>query len=391
MATSDPPAPDTFFAPAGRAEETTLRAQIQACMNSPLTRVILESLGGYVMVLNDQRQILAANGTLLEALRQEGMDGSILGMRWGEAAGCVHAPDGPGGCGTSKACSCCGAAIGILLTLEEGRGQEAECRMSTRRQGVWEARDYQISSTPVDLPCGRLVVLVFHDISGQKRREVLESTFLHDLANTLQALSTFSEVMQIRAKDPAEAARRILALSVRLSEAVDHQRLLLQAESGALMVVPQIIDIRPYLASLAETLLSHPAAKGQRVTVDPVPRDVASTRTDPGILFRILLNMGINALEATQAGDEVRVGFGMEDGLPTFSVRNPGVVPPQAALQIFHRSFSTKARSGRGIGTHAMKLLGENYLGGRVGFRSSEGEGTVFFLRLPLPAPATAF
>jgi signal transduction histidine kinase len=55
----------------------------------------------------------------------------------------------------------------------------------------------------------------------------------------------------------------------------------------------------------------------------------------------------------------------------------------EVQLQIFQRSFSTKASSGRGIGTHSMKLLGERYLGGRVEFTSRDGEGTTFRITLP--------
>lgn len=50
-----------------------------------------------------------------------------------------------------------------------------------------------------------------------------------------------------------------------------------------------------------------------------------------------------------------------------------------AMLSVFKRYFSTKSKSGRGIGTYSMKLFGERYLGGKVGFYCSEGV-TVFIL-----------
>lgn len=91
----------------------------------------------------------------------------------------------------------------------------------------------------------------------------------------------------------------------------------------------------------------------------------------------------MNALEAIQPGEAARLSFTLEDGHPVFSVHNPGSIPEEISLQIFHRSFSSKSKSGRGIGTHSMKLLGENYLNGKVGFRTSPQEGTTFFIRLP--------
>lgn len=67
---------------------------------------------------------------------------------------------------------------------------------------------------------------------------------------------------------------------------------------------------------------------------------------------------------------------------PVFQVLNPGVIAPEMALNIFHRSFSTKAELGRGIGTYSMKLLGEKYLKGKVSFESNEENGTVFQIEL---------
>jgi len=67
-----------------------------------------------------------------------------------------------------------------------------------------------------------------------------------------------------------------------------------------------------------------------------------------------------------------------------FSVHNPAVMPPDVQKQVFQRSFSTKGGSGRGIGTHSVKLLTEAYLGGLAGFVSQSPEGTLFFITLPV-------
>ena len=66
-----------------------------------------------------------------------------------------------------------------------------------------------------------------------------------------------------------------------------------------------------------------------------------------------------------------------------FAVHNPAVIPEEVQLQIFQRSFSTKGQPGRGVGTYSMKLLGEQYLGGKVNFVSRPPQGTTFTLALP--------
>ena len=65
-------------------------------------------------------------------------------------------------------------------------------------------------------------------------------------------------------------------------------------------------------------------------------------------------------------------------------MHNPGVIPEDVSLQIFQRSFSTKSKKGRGLGTYMMKFIGEGHLGGNVDFTTSETEGTRFSIFIPI-------
>ena len=94
--------------------------------------------------------------------------------------------------------------------------------------------------------------------------------------------------------------------------------------------------------------------------------------------------MVINALEATPAGGTVRVMAEQDGARVRFSVWNPGYIPETVARRIFQRNFSTKGKLGRGLGTYAMKLLGETLLGGTVSFQTSPEQGTRFSCELPL-------
>jgi len=91
-----------------------------------------------------------------------------------------------------------------------------------------------------------------------------------------------------------------------------------------------------------------------------------------------------NALEATEKNGTVNVYAEKDGEYLVFSVHNKGVIPEDIALNIFKRSFSTKEGKGRGLGTYSMKLFGENYLGGKVTFSSTEEKGTIFSISLPL-------
>ncbi|MBK8800465.1 MAG: HAMP domain-containing histidine kinase [Fibrobacteres bacterium] len=370
---------ETYFAPAGRAHPSRLQSQVAACLESPVAKAVLESLAGYVMILNQQRQILAINEELELALTAKGGP-APTGRRWGEVMDCVHAPEGPDGCGTSHACSCCGAALGILASrLQDGKAA-TECRMAMRQAGVWEGREFHVTANMVALDAGRFQVVVFQDVSDQRRRESMEKMFLHDLANTVLALDGWTSVLD-KGVDESVAAGKILTIARRLSDFVNDQRLLLRAESGDLEAFAKEMDAGDLVESVAGILRSHPTSRGREVVIGQIP--AMTVVVDPALLIRVLLNMGLNALEAVAAGKQIRLDFGLVEGKAVFSVWNPGAMPADVALQVFHRSFSTKAKSGRGLGTHSMKILGENYIKGKVGFRSTPEEGTTFFIELP--------
>src|SRR5690349_17067575 len=94
--------------PLARTAQDELHAQIRAVAGNPVVRALLDALDGGLLVLNAQRQIVAANlrGLVSGHLTVAEL---VLGLRPGEALGCTHASERPGGCGASLACRTCGA------------------------------------------------------------------------------------------------------------------------------------------------------------------------------------------------------------------------------------------------------------------------------------------
>ena len=72
-----------------------------------------------------------------------------------------------------------------------------------------------------------------------------------------------------------------------------------------------------------------------------------------------------------------------------FSVKDSGIGIPKAhQKRIFEKLFradnaSSYQPDGNGLGLYAAKAIIEN-LGGRIWFESVEGEGTTFYVTLPL-------
>jgi len=376
---SDEEARETFFAPARRASAETLARQVAEVIHHPVCMAILEAFCGQVLVLNRERQILAASPEFREALAACGMQ-DFVGKRPGEALGCEHAGEGPGGCGTSKACAHCGAVAAILAAQCCGHPASDECWISMRRNDKRESVEFRAKATPLVIGGIDVIVLGLHDISDQKRRGILEQSFLHDARNLLGGIITWSEVLLHESSE--EAATSIRALALQLRQQLSGHKMLAEAEKGDLVVSRAALDLPALTRGLRDTFSWHPRGEGKNLVIR-FPAQVVPPISDQSLVFRILANMLTNALEATAAGATVTVQYEAQAGASTFTVRNPGAIAADVASRIFQRSFSTKSEPGHGLGTYTMRLLAEQYLGGKVAFTTTPEDGTAFTLSLP--------
>ena len=237
---------------------------------------------------------------------------------------------------------------------------------------------------PVKVGNNEFTVLIFNDISGEKRRDVLERTFYHDIMNTLGGLMGWSYILgNIENSDPKQAAEHIMSLSKRLQEEIEEQRRLVAAENGTLEITKEPLNVHDILENIRQVFSAHPVTTEKYLQIEE-HHGALDIQTDTALLGRVLVNMVKNAMEAIKPGEMVRVFPQKKDNLIVFNVQNPGMIPPDVSVRIFQRSFSTKAKKGRGIGSYSMKLFGERYLGGMVGFETSQQEGTIFFIALPI-------
>jgi signal transduction histidine kinase len=155
-----------------------------------------------------------------------------------------------------------------------------------------------------------------------------------------------------------------------------------QTDTGEGLAVPQETSVAPILDKVRRIYVTHPAAKGKTLIVATPAADMPM-KTDTGLVIRILMNMVTNALEASLPGEKVRLWAVASEHDVTFMAWNRQAIPPDVALRVFQRYFSTKPGPGRGLGTYTMKWLAEKYLKGRIDFVSTEADGTTFRLHLP--------
>jgi hypothetical protein len=167
-----------------------------------------------------------------------------------------------------------------------------------------------------------------------------------------------------------------------LLEEIQAQRDLMLAERDELATRVDEVAVNEILDAVCRQYRWSPLAEGRELLAARLAPD-KTFRVDRTQLIRSLANLVRNALEAVQDGQKVTLSAQtMAEGV-LFQVANPGVIPLSLQLQIFQRSFSTKAARGRGIGTYSVKLIVEHYLMGRVSFVSTRDEGTVFSIWVP--------
>lgn len=214
---------------------------------------------------------------------------------------------------------------------------------------------------------------------------MLEKIFFHDVLNTASAIHGMSEI--IREADNPEDINEFKDLlynsSGQLIREIETQRDLINAEQGNLTVNMQTKSVNEIISIAYDLYRDHELSRGVNY-IREFMKDDFSIRTDTVLLNRSLSNLIKNALEAVNKKGHVRFYAVKENDRIVFNVTNSTTMPENIKLQIFQRSFSTKAASGRGIGTYSVKLLVEQYLGGSVSFISDEKRGTIFSISLPI-------
>ena len=373
-----------------RSDPATIRAQRARFTTDASAVAMLEAMPGPALVLNSQRQIVAANGLLKSLLGLNDIE-QLLGRRPGEAVDCVHGDERESGCGTTPGCVQCGALLAILESMAKRARVTRDCRIVTHAKANGGALDFRVHATCLGVGGEDFVVLGLQDISDEKRRHVLERVFFHDLLQTCGGVHELAERLLAPGPAPgaeAEYKHDLRRLSVQALEEIESQREMLAAERGELAVHVERVQAPALLEDLVARYRHHPSGEGRVVRVESVGR--TEIETDPTLLRRALGGLVLNALEATPRGGTVAVSVECATDGATIAVHNHGVIPTHVQRQIFQRSFSTKRDDGHGVGTYAARLLVEQYLQGRLEFVSNETVGTLFVVVLPARRGAKA-
>lgn len=367
----------TYYAPAKRCTTKQITSQVRCIGNSQVMEILLQASTGLLLVINDNRQILVFNRAFAETFGITDPE-KMAGLRFGEILHCTHAYEEPHGCGTTPFCSACGSVIAMMAAIDDNRTCERICALATNRNGLIHDICLLVRSQPVVAEGIRWIVVSVQDISKQQQWANLENEFLHDLDNMLCQVKNYSNYLHDQS--PAhgivtrlqQAADRVFR-EVKLQTGLNHHR---QVHSLAHREPVSLRNIRNMVFGI---VLHRSVMTGKNIVEEGPGEDLYIT-TEPVLVAKIIINMLLNALEASDQGETVRLRTVVDATQVTWQVWNRSFIPENIQRRIFQKYFSTKPEIGRGQGTYVMKLLAEMYLEGGVSFVSSLEEGTTFSL-----------
>ncbi len=361
--------------------------------------------------LNDANMELRTTMRYMEAVIENAPQGICLIDPFGTARHVNNALQRDIGC---QASYIVGQSIGKLFKdrshyreLREALDRGAMLRLSDipiqRADGTTIAADVYMHPVREGEESGYGAMVVIHNITEHKMASrqlayveklralgTMAGGIAHDFNNLLAAIQGNAELLEMEITDEA-LLRRIENIKIAVADGA-HSIKRLQAFTGFGAEEKYHTELRTDLATVVSDVadLTKPRWRDElqsqgivvhvNMDIPPMP-PVAIHESD---LREILTNMIFNAVEAMPNGGTIDFSAHIEDDMAVLAVKDSGIGMSDAIRnRIFDPYYSTKGVANSGLGLSVcMGLISQ--VGGSISVESKKGEGTTFFIRIPL-------
>ncbi|MBI2807089.1 MAG: two-component sensor histidine kinase [Planctomycetes bacterium] len=211
---------------------------------------------------------------------------------------------------------------------------------------------------------------------------LLAAGIAHEVGNPLTSISSLIQMLQRRDQDLYTREKLTLVsgqldrIQTTLRELVNFSRPASTARSRVAIVevVQEALNIAKY----------YKRTKSRQIVTDIAP-DLPAVLGVRDQLVQVMLNLILNAIDATDTGGRIFVGAEVVDQRLVIQVEDDGVgITPEHQPRLFQPYFTTK-KHGTGLGLFVTRKLIHDH-GGDIDVASKPGEGARFRVQLPAPA-----
>jgi C4-dicarboxylate-specific signal transduction histidine kinase len=218
----------------------------------------------------------------------------------------------------------------------------------------------------------------------------LAAAVAHQINNPLTTIMVDSEMMLLDEPEDSRNYRSLQAINRAGKRAAGvARRLLAIAHPNNPDSPPQPIDVVDTIEGVLSLVKSHIERDRIQIIADLPAAPLPTVRAVQGQLDDIWLNLVMNAHDALMGREDaairIRAEYVSDDEViqVTVAENGPGI-PSQLVQEVIKPFFTTKpVGEGTGLGLHICRQTAER-VGGNISVKSNPGEGTTFFVRLPV-------
>jgi diguanylate cyclase (GGDEF)-like protein len=235
-------------------------------------------------------------------------------------------------------------------------------------------------------------------MSASRAKSDFLAAMSHELRTPMNAILGFGQMLSLRTFGRLSVRQReyvgnILYAADHLLKLINDLLDLSKIEAAQLQLSIASVEVAPLLKRVASSLTPLAAKHRVELTIDIDPAVVAAA--DITRLGQVLINLVSNAIKYNRAGGSVRVAHeSCAAGWVRIAVSDTGLgIPEHRQCEMFEPFNRLGAENGpiegTGIGLSLSKRLVE-LMGGRLGFESTPGTGSRFWIDLPAQHQASS-